>query len=236
MSRDALLLKVLNLSALLAGAAAFAFTGHAGDYGLSDLAVKWIALIATLLGTASGWLSTSPLPGKSDDNTVAGTGKFIGMLLICALAGSTLISCAGNIHVNLIKAHQAIETGLATVDDAERVVCFGTKDLKQVPDPTHCTTALAVTAKLTDAKHQEFHRLLSKAYDAQARLGPVLQSWTGPGLPADLTEVLALADQVTKLARDFNPSVPDVGAIITDVLKWQSELASLKTALSGGVK
>lgn len=70
MTRDALLLKILNLSALLAGAAAFAFTGHAADYGLNDLTVKWIALVATLLGTASGWLSTSPLKGANDDQTI----------------------------------------------------------------------------------------------------------------------------------------------------------------------
>ena len=157
-------------------------------------------------------------------------------LVAVGLAGTMMMGCAGNLRVQLVKSHQAIETSLATIDDAERVVCFGTTHVDLAPDPTKCNNAIAATAKLTDAKHQQFHRLLSKAYAAQVRLGPVLQSWTGPGLPADLTEVLAISDQVTALAREFNPSVPNISGLIAEALKWQSQLASIKAALSGGVK
>lgn len=239
MTRDSQLWTFLRIiTALLTAIAGFALASDHGaaSLGLSTVALNWILVVNSAVALIGGSLGNSPLPGKNDSETINGSGKFIGMLLMVALAGATLIGCAGNLRVTLIKAHQGIETTLATIDDAERVMCFGTATLAQVPDPTRCTTALAVQAHLTDAKHQQFHRLLARAYADQERLGPVLQSWTGPGLPADLEDVLRLADQITALAREFNAATPDVGNLIQTILRWQSELASIKSALGGGVQ
>lgn len=233
MTRDSKILPILQVSAIVLALIVANITNPL-DWGVSPIALKWLGLLSTIIGTVAGFLGTSPLKGSSDNNSV--TPPRLPVVLLALTLGALLfgVSCAGNLRVQLVKAHQSIETALATADDTERIVCFGTKELARVPDPTHCTTALAVQAGLTDAKHREFHRLLSLAFAAQVRLGPVLQSWQGPGLPADLTEVVALSDQITALARTFNASVPDIGGLIQTVLRWQADLVSLKHSLAGG--
>jgi hypothetical protein len=63
MSRDSGILRVLQLLAVLLAVVVMTITNPA-EYGLSPLVLKWIGLASTLMGTAAGWLSTSPLPGK----------------------------------------------------------------------------------------------------------------------------------------------------------------------------
>ena len=63
MSRDSGILRVLQLLAVLLAVVVMTITNPA-EYGLSPLVPKWIGLASTLMGTAAGWLSTSPLPGK----------------------------------------------------------------------------------------------------------------------------------------------------------------------------
>lgn len=69
-TRDSRLLTTLKLLALVLGVLATTITDPAA-YGLSDVVMHWIGLLAVVMGTVSGWLSTSPLPGKPKDNYVA---------------------------------------------------------------------------------------------------------------------------------------------------------------------
>ena len=63
MSRDSGILRLLQLVAVLLAVVVATVTDPSA-YGLSDLSMRWLGLISTLIGTAAGWLSTSPLPGK----------------------------------------------------------------------------------------------------------------------------------------------------------------------------
>lgn len=63
MTRDARVLRWMQLAAVLLAVVVMTIADPA-EYGLSPLVMKWIGLLSTLVGTAAGWLSTSPLPGK----------------------------------------------------------------------------------------------------------------------------------------------------------------------------
>jgi hypothetical protein len=55
------------LSAVVVGLATL---GNLQDYGIPDVALPYLRLAALIVGVVSGKLATSPLPGKSDANTV----------------------------------------------------------------------------------------------------------------------------------------------------------------------
>lgn len=70
MTRDSLTLKSLRIAALVLGIAVAAITDPA-EWGVSAVAMRWVGLAATILGTVSGSLVTSPLPGENDSRTVS---------------------------------------------------------------------------------------------------------------------------------------------------------------------
>lgn len=63
MSRDSGVLRLLQLVAVLLAVMVATITDP-DAYGLSPLSLRWLGLISTLVGTAAGWLSTSPLKGR----------------------------------------------------------------------------------------------------------------------------------------------------------------------------
>lgn len=69
LTRDSQLLKALQVLALVMGILANTITTPA-EFGLSDIAMHWISLLAVIVGTVSGVLGTSPLPGHHDDRIV----------------------------------------------------------------------------------------------------------------------------------------------------------------------
>jgi hypothetical protein len=101
------------------------------------------------------------------------------MKRLILLALVLLAACAANPRARLVQTHQGIQTALATLDDAERILCW---DATVLPaDATRCTTEAARLAGLTDARHQAISRGFIKAYEAQLGLGQVIAVWVlGP--------------------------------------------------------
>ena len=61
LTRDSRSLKALQIAAVVLGI--MANTVDPEHYGLTDVAVHWISLLSVIVGTLSGILGTSPLPG-----------------------------------------------------------------------------------------------------------------------------------------------------------------------------
>ncbi len=90
MTRDSLLLKFGQAAAIVG--ALLAAASDPSDYGLSEVAMRWILLICTVVGTLSGHLGNSPLRGEGEppkDRTV-GPRSFVVLLLA---AGLSLSAC-----------------------------------------------------------------------------------------------------------------------------------------------
>lgn len=64
MNRDSLILKLGQAAAVLAGMLALA--GSAGDYGLTEVQMRWSLALLTIVGTVTGHLGNSPLKGKDE--------------------------------------------------------------------------------------------------------------------------------------------------------------------------
>lgn len=96
MTRDSKLLPILQVCALVL-AAVVAMMANPADYGLSPIAVKWLALLSTVVGTVSGFLSTSPLKGENDANKSNSSARLPLVLLVAALGagGLGLMGCGG---------------------------------------------------------------------------------------------------------------------------------------------
>jgi tetrahydromethanopterin S-methyltransferase subunit C len=62
LTRDSRSLKALQIAAVVLGIMANTI-GDPTHYGLTDTAVHWISLLSVIIGTVSGILGTSPLPG-----------------------------------------------------------------------------------------------------------------------------------------------------------------------------
>lgn len=96
MTRDSRALHWLQAAAIVLAIAAATITNPA-DYGLSPIAVKWLMLISTIVGTVAGRLGTSPLPGAHDASRSSTPSKLPVILLAVGLGGLALggSACSG---------------------------------------------------------------------------------------------------------------------------------------------
>lgn len=130
-------------------------------------------------------------------------------------------------RAQLVQTHQSIEVLLATLDDAERVLCFGSTILPA--DPTRCTTSAAVLAGLTTQRHRALRRHFAAAFDAQVRVGAVIATWQ-PGTTVDMTTAINAAVEVSKQLDEM----ASVSGLIRDAARWLVELNRLKALFGGG--
>lgn len=68
MTRDSALFKLLPIVSIVL--ATVAATTDPASLHLSPVVVNWIKLVSTIVAAITGWLGTSPLPGKNDPNVI----------------------------------------------------------------------------------------------------------------------------------------------------------------------
>lgn len=148
---------------------------------------------------------------------------FVALFLALFVAGCASLP----LKERAVRATQAIHGLVATVDNAEMALCQ--------PDPAavhRCTSALAATAGLTDAKHVELSAKLIKAYRVEGQLIAAVKAWrAGDPAPTVMKEYLAIADEVLS----FVESVP--GLVSTEVVKsareWVAAARTLDASFGG---
>lgn len=146
---------------------------------------------------------------------------------LLALFVFVLVACAGSPRANLVRSHQAAQVTLATIDDTERVLCFGSTTVPAV-DANRCTTDAAKAAGLTDLKHQQFHAILNKGYRAQIELADVIDAWT-PGTKADMTTLTNVARELQELTATLtNAQLPNLAKLIGQIAAWKAEIDRLR--------
>jgi hypothetical protein len=160
------------------------------------------------------------------------------LFLFTFTAALALTACA-SLAVVLTKTYVSVEKSLATVDDGEYDLCFGTHDPAVITQMTaaqlvHCSSPVAGPAGLTDARHLQLTRQLKDAFDAQVRLGPILKTWTAGPIPKDLATALSDAAQVNSLAQALDPKAPNVQPFLDDITLWIKDLASIQATITGG--
>lgn len=71
MNRDSTLLRITHIASLILLAITNAISLSGPEHlGLSDVTAHWLTLLSGIATSITGWLSSSPLPGKADDNRV----------------------------------------------------------------------------------------------------------------------------------------------------------------------
>jgi hypothetical protein len=104
------------------------------------------------------------------------TRPLIGLLLVVAMLGGS--SCAGKMAP--LQQVQVSHDALATAQDLEVQLCLGVPTVtaaQALPNVNHCTTTIATTIGLTDARHQAISSqfvtalMIHKALTAQAASG-----------------------------------------------------------------
>jgi hypothetical protein len=139
------------------------------------------------------------------------------------------VACAGSPRANLVRTHQSVQIALGAVDDAERMLCFGSITLPV--NPTHCTTEAARTAGLTDERHKAIQTLLARAQKEQLRIASVISVWKS-GDKINFDTIVSLAKAITDQINQMNASVqiPDLAALIQQIRDWVEEINRLKLA------
>ena len=155
--------------------------------------------------------------------------KRLGVLSLVLLA-----ACCASVspRVQLVTAHQGIQTILATADDSERVLCFGSTALPAVA--TECSTAAAAQVGLTGERHRAIRRAFVKAYDAQIALGAVITAWVR-GQPVDMSTLISAASEIDVQLAQMNVKAPNLGKLIKDLLNWKAEIERIRELFGGGL-
>jgi hypothetical protein len=131
----------------------------------------------------------------------------IGIIILLAVS----IACASvPLKQRLVLSSQTVETVLGAAQDFERTAFQNST----IPG-------------LDQAKHQAFAAALSKAFDAQIKLGTVLIAWhSGDPVPASLAELTMDVDEAFAVAQSLLPSggqaadlVAKVQVVIDEALK-----------------
>lgn len=150
------------------------------------------------------------------------------LLLIVLLASA----CAGvSPRAKLVVSHQGIQTLLASVDDSERLLCFGSVTLPV--DPSVCSTA-AMKVGLTNDRHRSIRRSFVKAFNAQIALGVVIGTWV-PGEPLDMSQLLLAVEEIDVQLALMNIKSPDISNFIQSILRWKAEIEKLKSLFGGNL-
>jgi len=182
--------------------------------------------VFALLGLAN-YLKQHPLP---DDDDIVTLRSIVWPLLFVASIG--IGACATmSPRAQAVQTHQGIQTLLAAVDDAERVLCFGSTTLPA--QPSRCTTDAARTAGLTDARHQALSRALVQAFAGQVAVGMALTVWR-PGQLVDMSEVDAAAVEIDRELAQLRTGIPALAPLITKAREWIAEVNRLKALFQGG--
>lgn len=126
-------------------------------------------------------------------------------LLLCLLLGAT-VSCASiPVKQRAVTTLQANETALGQAQDIERRLCDPAKAaITPLVPITACTGPTATSIGLTDARHQQFARALSTAFDLQIKAAAALQAWkAGDPAPATLLELKTDIDATLVVVRQL---------------------------------
>ncbi len=133
------------------------------------------------------------------------------VILACAALAITLAAqCA---KASAIQLAQQSHDYLALAGDSEAQLCWGVASVPAAiaagVTPNHCTSAVAATVGLTDARHQQFNALMATALKAQAAYATQLQA----GGQADVTPLQNAIDAlIAVVAQLVPPSQPAVAA------------------------
>ena len=231
MTRDSKLLRILQLAAIVLGIMAATISDPV-SYGLSPIAMKWLALLSTIMGTVSGWLGTSPLKGDDEANGVKPSHLPV-VLLAVALGGALSVAsgCAGRQTAPLV---MPTSTAAVATDDAAlrayaqksvgvldaaldvvREVNVAEKKVEILMSPSMVTNTRAAMTAVT----QQIITA-AKAIQAGAKSFGALKALLDPVL----TKVQALVDLVHSLPpsaqnrQGFGPLVSTLLGIVTTIV------------------
>lgn len=196
------------------------------DEGLRKLIMT--STVFALFGLAN-YLKQHPLP-EDDAEVVSVTRNGRDMLMWFLPLVLALSACASSPRAKLVQTHQSVQMTLATLDDAERVLCWNTTIPPE--DSSRCTTEAARTAGLTTERHRAISRAFVKAYDAQLAIGGVIAVWA-PGTPVDFTLIDAAAAEIDAQVRLMNVSLPEIAPLIRRIREWQAEITKIKQLFGG---
>lgn len=154
-------------------------------------------LLALIVATISAKMATSPLPHSDDGSSVDPT-KLPLILLVCGLAAGAA-GCA-SVGTVLYEADHGIHATLATADDLVTRACSA--GLRSAPD---C---------------RAFNAVLADSYAAYRRFNGPAQEGSIAGVPAMVTALADLRDQVIKLA-------PQAQELSADLQRWYTALKRL---------
>lgn len=126
---------------------------------------QWLQSGLFVVGWWLGKLGTSPLPGKNDDQTVSGAGgKLLGLLLVCALAGASLISCGPKMPAQLPAVAATVtmtETQLRDqVDKCAKVLDVALDNIRDIN-----AAEKVAEPQMNDATKKEARALMTAAVD-----------------------------------------------------------------------
>ncbi len=126
--------------------------------------------------------------------------------------------------------YQTIHGAISTAQDIERVAC-----IPSAADATKCTSKLAPTFGLTDAKHVEFNRLLGDALRLEEKVGIALKAWkAGDPVPTDVQALTKIAQQVLALAETLLPTDSDARRLVANAKDLVTAVQQIADALKGG--
>jgi len=157
-------------------------------------------------------------------------------LTVLALISVTLACASVPVKQKAVTTLQANETALGQAQDIERRLCDPAKAALTPPVAiTACTGPTAATIGLTDARHQQFARALSTAFDLQIKAGAALQSWkAGEPPPATLLELKADIDATLVVVRQLTTGANEnVQILLGKIQAALDSVASTITLIQG---
>lgn len=182
-SRDSVLWTLGIIAALLTYLVADGRNPATWDY------LSWVKFVAAVVATLMAKLANSPLESKTRIRMAHPGKTVIGLLLTVALAGT--MACANKTAP--LESAQVSHDSLALAQDLEAQLCWGVARVTaDVPDRTHCTTDIAKTIGLTDARHQAINSQLARAFVLHGVLTKQLQQ----GITVDLTQLRDLINAI----------------------------------------
>jgi len=133
------------------------------------------------------------------------------LLVFVLVVACVATGCAA--RLTPLQQVQATHDALATAQDLEAQLCWGVATVTApVPDRSRCTTAIATTVGLTDARHQALNAQLATAFTVHKAVTAQLRA----GTAADLTSLRTIIAAILALIGELRPA-PLVERLATSV-------------------
>lgn len=160
-------------------------------------------------------------------------------LIVLGLVSVTLACASVPVKQKAVVTLQANETALGQAQDIERRLCDPAKAALAPPVAiTACTGPTATAIGLTDARHQQFARALSTAFDLQIKAAAALQAWkSGEPPPATLLELKADIDATLLVVRQLTTGANEnVQILLGKIQAALDSVAATITLIQGGAQ